>query len=190
MEWFEESLLSQPLYGGGPPRLRLQGDNVTHLSSPGREPRLLRIDQRSPLHGHPSAAAYASYSFRIIIMKKSFMAGAGFHSQLVWFCPLRRPISASATSTWMSFKPRMAGGPLFVEFIAPADCSSWELCLRLPLDLGEKTSPWRPADVAIADLVLPCLALSDHVDFLSLCFGDTRGTGRATKLYFFALLDC
>ncbi len=59
----------------------------------------------------------------------------------------------------------MVGGPLFVEFVAPADCNSWELCLRLPLDLGEETLPWRSADVVIADLVLPFLALSGHVDF-------------------------
>jgi hypothetical protein len=80
---------------------------------------------------------------------------------------------ASAMSTWTSFKPWMVGSLPFAKFITPADCSSWELRLRLHPDLGR-------TDVAMVPGGRPhrrrgfLSALLVHVDSSSsFCLGDT-----------------
>ncbi len=67
------------------------------------------------------------------------------------------------------------------DFIAPADCSSWELRLRQPTALGG-------TDVAVAPGGVRHIAFFFHADlpFHSFCTGTLAPLGQASKFLFFS----
>jgi hypothetical protein len=61
---------------------------------------------------------------------------AGSYGQLAWSWLSDVPFSSSCTSTWMPLKVWTVSSLPLADFIAPADCSSWELRLRQLTALG------------------------------------------------------
>ncbi len=84
-------------------------------------------------------------------------AGAGSYGQLAWSSLLDVPFPLSCTSTWEPLKSLNILSLPLVDFIAPADCSSWELRLRQSTALGG-------TDVAVAPGGGRHIAFFSHVD--------------------------
>jgi hypothetical protein len=98
---------------------------------------------------------------------------------------LRRPYFFSCTSTWIPLKSLNILSLPLADFIAPADCSSWELrLLYVNLRLWEgQTSPWRP----VADVTSPFSSTLTYPSTRS--FGTLAPLGQAYKLFLLLRLN-
>ncbi len=81
----------------------------------------------------------------------SFRVRTGCYGQLAWFRLPDVPFFTFITSLWTSLlaSAKCQIDPFYVEFITPADCSSWELqpSLCLALVLGRRNAAMAPGDI-------------------------------------------
>ncbi len=117
---------------------------------------LLCPDYANSSEGDISYILWVWLQWYVCQVSDSFRVRTGSYGQLSWLRLPDMPFFASIISMWMSLSAsaECQMDPFYAKFIAPADCSSWDIqpSLRLGLVLGQRNAAMVPGDVSYANV--------------------------------------